>query len=152
MPKPLPQLGNRTILTGFSAIFELFLFVTRGNMLIHVLGTGGGKAGEIYRGIEILIHTYLGLSGEILQLELGLERIIGRFNAPAFKVQLTGIANGQLLLVEIGQQGFRLSAGQTNFQNADREYLTIMGNRHLSLSFDSVNLQIPLFPDRKSVV
>ena len=71
------------------------------------------------RGIEILVHADHGLSGEILRLKLGLEGVIGRFNAPALKVQLAWIADRQLVLVRIGQQGFRLSAGQTDFQNTD---------------------------------
>lgn len=145
-PKLFPQFGNRAVLTGFSGIFELFLFIVCGDVLVRVLGAGSGKASEIHRGIEILVHTDHGLSGEILQLKLGLERVIGRFNAPALKVQLACVADRHLLLVKIGQQGFRLSAGQTNFQNTDRKYLTIMGNGHLPLGFDLVNLQIPLLP------
>ena len=51
-----------------------------------------------------------------------------------------------LLLIEISQQGLRLPAGKTDFQNTDRECLSIMGECHLPLGLDSVNLQIPLFP------
>ena len=114
-----PQFGNRAVLTGFSGIFELFLFIVCGDVLVRVLGAGSGKASEIHRGIEILVHTDHGLSGEILRLKLGLEGVIGRFNTPALKVQLAWIADRQLVLVRIGQQGFRLSAGQTDFQNTD---------------------------------
>ena len=123
-PELFPQFGNYTVLTGFSGIFELFLLI---------VCAGGGKAGEIHCGIGILAHADHGLSGEILQLKLGLEGVIGRFNAPALKVQLAWIADRQLLLVQIGQQGFRLSAGQTDFQNTDSKYLTLLGNGHLSI-------------------
>ena len=114
-----PQFGNCTVLTGFSGIFELFLLIVCGDVLVCVLGAGGGKAGGIHCGIEILVHADHGLSGEILRLKLGLEGVIGRFNTPALKVQLAWIADRQLVLVRIGQQGFRLSAGQTDFQNTD---------------------------------
>ena len=132
-PELFPQFGNGTVLTGFSGIFELFLIIACGDVLVCVPGAGGGKAGGIHCGIEILVHADHGLSGEILRLKLGLEGVIGRFNAPALKVQLAWIADRQLLLVQIGQQGFRLSAGQTDFQNTDSKYLTLLGNGHLSI-------------------
>ena len=47
-PELFPQFGNGTVLTGFSGIFELFLLIVCGDVLVCVLGAGGGKAGGIH--------------------------------------------------------------------------------------------------------
>ena len=113
--KAVTQFCDGSILTGLSGIFQIFVFVIVGNYLISLSGTERGKASKIDRGIKILKNVKLSFAGGIFQLKFGLEGIIGRLDAPALEIQLSGLLPRKQLLIQICQQSLSFTAGDRYF-------------------------------------
>ena len=144
-PKAVAQFSNGTILVGFSGIFQIFVFVIVGNLLISLSNTKCGKASKVNGGIKILTDADFGFAGEILQLKFGFEGIIGNLNTPAFEIELSSLLQRELFLLQICQQSLGCTVGKSHFKHADRKILVLTGQRDPVLCFYGVNPQISLF-------
>lgn len=94
----MDMIRNRPVLAGLSAIFQLLPDAVFDDNFVRLSGADRGKARQINCSVKILQDAHLYLAGEVLHLQLRLERIVGGLNPPALEVQPGGVADGKLLL------------------------------------------------------